>query len=99
MKKEDKKWFKQWEIATQNITNIFTEKYFKGVISDIYWVADEVGGVLCVNDYFFSLGDITDFIRYDYKVEDMFKYYDYRCKKHLQGKETLNIKSWREFNN
>ena len=98
MKKEDKKWFKQWEIATQNITNIFTEKYFKGVISDIYWVADEVGGVLTVNDYFFNLSDIIDFIRYDYKVEDMFEYYDYRCKKYLQGKETLNIKSWKELN-
>ena len=76
MKKEDKKWLKQWEIATHNLTNVFTNRYFKNSVSDIYWVGDEVGGVLCVNDYFFDIGRICEAIRYNTSVKRLFEYYD-----------------------
>jgi len=76
MQKENKKWLKQWELATHNLTNVFTEKYFKNSVSDIYWVGDEVGGVLCVNDYFFDIGRISEAIRYNTSIKRLFEYYD-----------------------
>jgi len=76
MKKENKKWLKQWELATHNLTNVFTDKYFKDCVSDIYWVGDEVGGVLCVNDYFFDIGRICEAIRYNTSIKRLFEYYE-----------------------
>lgn len=67
----------QWENSTQILATYFAKRYFGKDATDVYWVGDIVGGVLAVNDYFFSLSDMIEFIRHDYGVERMFDYYDY----------------------
>jgi 3-hydroxy-3-methylglutaryl CoA synthase len=81
---------KEWERATENLAQYFIARYF-GDGADTYWVADEIGGVLYINDYFFSLSDMVDFIRYGYSKDKMFEYYDYRLE---NPNLRINIKNY-----
>ncbi len=90
---------KALEREIENFKFNFLTKYFKEA-TDVYWVADEVGGVLFVNDYFFSLQDMMDFIKYGYPVKKMFEYYDYRLLNVEQGgSPPYNIKNWIKLTN
>lgn len=64
-----------WEKETHALAIKFTHKYF-GKDSDFYWIADEVGGVLQVNDYFFDLNRIVDAIKYSAAKKKLFAFYD-----------------------
>jgi len=95
---------KSWEYATERMANHFMSKYFKD--PDYYWIGDKIGEVLSVNDYFFDLNDIADFLRYNYSIDQMFAYEDYRTgieqrrlgKKPPHQEEILSIKSWKKLN-
>lgn len=89
-------YFKEWERATDELTRRFTLKYF-GKDTEHWWVADEIGGVACINDYFFNIGDMSDFLRYNYTIKAMFEYYDYTMDCYENNKERLNIKTWRHL--
>ena len=65
-----------YEKATQELVDFFVKKYFKNDASDVYWVADEIGGVLCVNDYFFSIDRIVEAIKLNCSSKKLFDYYD-----------------------
>jgi hypothetical protein len=82
-----------WEVATNELVESFVFKYF-GQVTDIYWVAEEVGGVLAVNDYFFNLSDIINFIRHNYSKNKMFEYYDYSLDLYSKNKTPINIKNY-----
>ena len=92
-----------WEQHTDVLTEYFIEKYF-GKLEEVeyYWVADDVGGVLAVADYFFNIGDIVDFIKYHYSKDMMFNYYDYALEYHMQKKHNkndylINIKNFKQL--
>jgi hypothetical protein len=89
-------YLQDWNIATQNLSQEFIEKYF-GKDSENYWIADEVGGVLYVNDHFFNLGDIVDFLRFHYSKNKMFEYYEYAMKCIDEKKPPINIKNYRHL--
>jgi len=89
------------EIHIQDFTEYFIIKYF-GKLEDIdyWWVADEVGGVLSVNDYFFNLRDMIDFVRHNYSKKMMFEYYDYALdyymkKNHKKTDYLININNYK----
>ena len=93
MKTLEKKLLKDLEMAIQDLTDVFVKKHF-GDDADYYWIADDIGGVLQVNDYFFNLEHIMDFTRYSYTSKQLFEYYDYT----LNGDEFhTNIKNWRKL--
>lgn len=73
----------------------FAVKYF-GKYPESWWVADEVGGILFVNDYFFNLKDMIDFVKYRYTRKKMFEYYDYALgiASGDEGDYKINIKNW-----
>lgn len=85
-----------WEQETDRLAKLFVRHYF-GKDADSYWIAEQTGGVLYVNDYFFNLNDIVDFIRYRYSKKKMFEYYDYALKAHEDKTTPINIKSYRHF--
>lgn len=92
-----------WENETESLSRHFIKKYF-GKIDEVeyYWIADEVGGVLVVADYFFNLSDIVDFLRYNYPKNMMFEYYDYSLEYHMQKKHKasdylVNIKNYKKL--
>ena len=90
-----------WEEATESLKNLFVDKYFGKDASDVDWVAQDIGGVLYVNDYFFDLSDIVDFIKYNYSPKKMFEYYDQRLQHQMKNIDTgtpfINIKSWKKL--
>ena len=79
MKQELKTKLSDWENATSELAYAFINHYFgKDEDQDWYWVADNIGDVLFVNDRFFNVSDLVDFIKYNYSKSQMFGYYDYR---------------------
>lgn len=86
-----------WERATNDLCNHFILKYF-GKDADTYWVADEVGGVLYINDYFMNLNLVLDFLKYRYSKKKMFEYMDYYLKCHEDKADyVINIKNYRHL--
>lgn len=94
--KIDFKLINDWERATNDLCNHFILKYF-GKDADTYWIADEVGGVLFINDYFFDVNNILDFLRNKYSVKMMFRYYDYQLKQHENNEDVINIKTYKKL--
>ena len=93
--KENNIILEKWNVQTNKLKDYFVDKYF-GIIEnpDCYWVADEIGGVLYINDYFFNLSDIVDYIKYRYSKDKMFKNYEYRLKCLQNNEIPINIKNW-----
>jgi hypothetical protein len=84
-----------WERATEGLKHRFVERYF-GDDAEYYWIADEIGSVLYVNDRFFNLSDLVDFLKYGYTANQMFKYYDECLEARTKDldKPFINIKNW-----
>ncbi len=70
-----KETIKEWEQETNKLAKHFSTKYF-GNYTDSYWIASDIGGIFFINDYFFNLKDMVDFIKYGYSEKKMFDYYD-----------------------
>jgi hypothetical protein len=102
MKKQNDS-LKQYEEAVEHMTRYFIKKYFKKDL-DYYWVADCIGTVMSVGDYFFGLQDIADFLKYRYSEKDMFEYYDKNLEFAMKDKNALkkveyfpNIENWKHI--
>jgi len=68
-----------WEWTTQEIANLFVEKYYgRKYEVEAWWVGGEVGGVYFINDTFFNLDQMRDFLRFNYPKKKMFDYMDYQ---------------------
>lgn len=70
-----KKMLEAWEVETNILAHEFARKYF-GKCSDIWWIAEQVGGVLVVNDYYFNLDRILDALHYKATRKQLFDYYE-----------------------
>lgn len=86
---------KAWERETSNLAEYFSARYFGNGVTDSYWVADDVGGVYVIADYFFSVNDMVDFIKYSYSKENMFEYYDYALENF--GKNPICIRDYKKL--
>ena len=70
---------KEYENAVENLTIAFAKKYFK----DAYeytkedWIANQIGGIIFMNDYYFSVDDMVDYMRNKATVKEMFGHCDY----------------------
>lgn len=94
---DTKQVLKNYETACQLLADHFTIHYFGKDISDMWWVSDDIGGVLAVNDYFFDIEMMRDFLRYRYSKKMMFEYYDAKLEADTKGKTIANIKNWRQI--
>ena len=63
-----------------------------GEYCDYDWVADEVGGILCVSDYFFGFDDIRYDIDNAVQKDTFFAWYDYSMGNLIKKK--VNYKSY-----
>ena len=96
------KQLKEWEGKTNVLVEYFVDRYFGKRENEFFWIAEEVGGVLAVNDYFFNLDDIVEFIKYHYSKDMMFKYYQYNLDYHMQKTHKkndylINIKNYKKM--
>ena len=90
---DDKNLLQTWEDVTDNLAFRFAEKYF-GKNVEVDWVAEDIGGVCVISDYFFNLGDMVDFMRYHYTRKKMFSYYNYALTEREKDKYPINIKNY-----
>ena len=96
MKKHQNTLLTKWFRATENLAQMFSIKYFGKDATEQYWISDEVGGVYAINDYFFSLNDMVEFISNDYPKYRMFEYYDYALTLAMKDEKPINIKNWKK---
>lgn len=87
----------KWKIASDEVAVFFAEYYFGNDISDFYWVADDIGGVCVINDYFFDLNDMVDFLCYRYSKKKMFEYYEYRLECANSWDTGVNIRDYKKL--
>ena len=93
MNKDLQNWYK----ATDKLAKSFTNHYFWKDV-EVWWVADQIGGVLFINDRFYSIQDIVDYIQYKYSEKDMFDHYDEMLRRAEKGWSIdANIKNWRQL--
>ena len=95
-----------WEAETNNLAKLFEKKYF-GMDTESWWVAGTIGDTYYINDRFFNLSDMVDFLRYKYSAKDMFDYYDYHLDFEMEQSEKnpkmndkqypINIKNWKKL--
>jgi hypothetical protein len=74
----------------------FTNLYDIQLYSDDIWVANDVGGIVCIGDRFF---DFLDVIKYavDNQLSDydeLMEWYEYTLWAHEFGQNIPNFKSW-----
>lgn len=98
MRLKNQAFFKNWENTTAVLTAVFRIRYF-GRSAGGYWIANEIGSVYVINDHFFNLDSIADFLRYEYTRKDMFAYYEYSLRCNEKNISPINIKAWRKFKN
>ena len=91
------KQLQQLEKEIDNFAHYFTERYFDCEEPEVWWVSDEVGSCLYVNDYFFDVNFMMDFIRYDYSEKEMFEYYNKKLDAGMEDKTFYNIKTWKKL--
>lgn len=66
---------KRWEDVTDDLAKAFINTYFQDY-EEIFWVNNEVGGVLCIGDgsYVFTLDLIMDALRYSATREQLLNF-------------------------
>jgi len=94
---ETKRVLATYYTACQILADHFVHRYFGKDVSDMWWIGDEVGGVLAVNDYFFDMEIMEQFLRYRYSKKLMFEYYEAKLEADTKGETIANIKNWRHF--
>lgn len=83
----------EWEEATEKLSRHFIKRYFDDP-TDTYWIANDIGGVLEINDYFFSLNDMVNYLKYGYSETEMFEHYNYILDMGLKNETALNIRHY-----
>lgn len=64
---------KEYYNAIQSLTLVFVNKYYTK--PDWFWVGDQIGTVLCVNDQFLDMSAIVNVMKLNPSVKDYHKWY------------------------
>jgi hypothetical protein len=84
----------EFEEGVIHLSEYFVNKYFDKD-PEMWWVADEVGGVLFVNDQFLSLEDMVQYIRARYTKPEFWAHRDYLSE--MQYIPEFNIRNWKKL--
>jgi hypothetical protein len=87
--------------ACNQVLIAFCEIYFKDCYDkdELYWVCDEVGTIVFINDYFFDLGFMVEALRLNADVDLLFQFYDYTLDCAMnKKKQKYNFKSFLSLN-
>jgi hypothetical protein len=91
------KHLKKLEQSIEEFTDYFLKRYFKGYEDDWYWVADTLGGVLSVGDFFFNLDSMMDYVRYGYTFDELYTHYYKKVEAGMEDKTIANIRDWKKI--
>ena len=87
---------KQYIDICNQIADFFTTKYFKNY-SERWWIGDDVGGVMGINDYFFTMDDMLDYLKYKYSFKLMDKHYWYTIDAYEKKKTRICIRDYKKL--
>ena len=82
-----------YEAACTNYLAAFMEKYDLTCDPEP-WVANEIGTVAEVGDYFFDFQDIKRCVDEDVTFDTLIEWYDYNIEVGILSLPTINLKSW-----
>lgn len=73
----------------------FVDKYFGEDVDDseIFWISDDIGGVLSVGDFYFTGHEIKLILENEFTEDDLFEWYDQWIDPN--NKHKINIKNWK----
>lgn len=91
MSKKEAKLLQDWDIATSALTEHFIKKFF-GNDAEWWWVSDDIGTVLYVNDFFFEIHEIVMALKLKPTITQLIKYYFQRDV--TQGGKGLNLNTF-----
>lgn len=79
MNKELKSYYK----SIEDLTKLFCKRYFNEVYkyNTENWVGRDIGGIIEINDYYFSMSNIEHAIKHNATKKELFKWYDYSLDK------------------
>ena len=93
------KYLKNYYNSVEELTKHFCKKYFKGVyeydVND--WVGCNIGGIISINDYWFSLSNIDIAIKYKATKKELFGYYDFSYERHIAGKNCISFEQYIKY--
>lgn len=91
----EKELIKEYNRIAESIAAYFCSKYFNSL--DYYWIGKKVGETLNIGDYFFSLNDMLDYLRYKYEVDKMFEHYEYALEEATHDRYPICIRDWKKL--
>lgn len=100
MNKQTQKLITDYENNIIEITKVFCKKYFGDCYeySDNDWAGGDIGGIIIINDYFFSFNkDILIALKYKATKKELFGFYDYSLGKHLKKEETPSFENYLKY--
>jgi len=88
---------KQHHDASEQILHFFIKKYF-GKIEEqqFYWIGSQVGAVAHINDHFFDLLEMIEFMKYSASRKQLFDYYDYALNEEEQDRTPLPFRFYKK---
>lgn len=82
-----------YEKACEKLALEIVKRYYEKDCEK-WWVADDIGGVLFINDQFLSLNLVVEALRHDLTKDEYFDYYDYQLDQHMEGKSPYKLSVW-----
>jgi len=73
--------------ACNFVRDEFVQKYFKSGCT-YYWIADDIGGILSINDYFFDMDTMVMALERNVKPKWLFEFCEWSVE---DTKETRNL--------
>lgn len=94
-----KKALDNYKKECQFMADTFIEWYFcdddiKPSDVDAWWVADQVGGVLYVNDFFWNMNDLVEIFKEQPTPEQLFKWKYETDEAYTDGKPATKLSAW-----
>lgn len=85
--------------AVEDLTKLFCKRYFKDTyeynVND--WAASDIGGVICINDYFFGMNYIETAIKHKATKKELFDYYDYSLENYKGKKIVISFENYLRY--
>jgi hypothetical protein len=85
--------------AIENLTKVFCKRYFKNVYKYKAedWVGTDIGGVICINDFWFNADEIVVAIKHKATKKELFSYYDYSYEKRLNSEDCVSFTNYLKY--
>ena len=67
-----------YENGCNALARVFVQRYFPDYEPEMEWVADDIGGVLCVSDFYFGINFMLEAMRLLPEPDILFDFYYYQ---------------------